>query len=55
MDSWSPEHTNLVLLGIAVASEVIAVSPLKSNSIAQLILGLLRGLVGAKGTKGAKK
>ena len=48
---WSPEHTNMVILGVAVASEVIASTPLKSNSIVQLFLNLAKALTGIRGTK----
>ena len=48
---WSHDHTNMVLIGIAVASEVIASTPLKSNSIVQLLINLAKSLVGIRGNK----
>lgn len=34
--------TAMVAIGVAAASEIIGISPLKSNSIIQLVLQILR-------------
>lgn len=34
--------TAMVAIGVAAASEIIGISPLKSNSIVQLVLQILR-------------
>lgn len=38
MDAMSPETTAVVAIVIAAGSEIIAISPLKSNSWIQLLL-----------------
>ena len=54
MSGWSPDHTNMVAIGIAVASEVIGALPVKSNSVVQIVLNtvlsLARRLFGLRGT-----
>jgi hypothetical protein len=42
MDAMSPETTAVVAIVIAAGSEIIAISPLKSNSWIQLLLQAAR-------------
>lgn len=42
--SWVIEHKDVFLLLLLAISEVIAVSPAKSNSIVQLVLNLVKAL-----------
>ena len=42
MDAMSPEPTAVVAIVIAAGSEIIAISPLKSNSWIQLLLQAAR-------------
>ena len=35
-------NTAMVAIGVAAASEIIGISPLKSNSIIQLVIQILR-------------
>ena len=42
MDAMSPETTAIIAIIIAAGSEIIAISPLKSNSWLQLILQAAR-------------
>jgi hypothetical protein len=37
-----PATTAMIAIGLAAASEIIALSPLRSNSVIQLILDILR-------------
>lgn len=39
---WSPEHGDIALIGVALASELIGISKFKSNSVAQLIINTLK-------------
>lgn len=39
---WSPEHGDIALIGVALASEIIGVSKLKSNSVVQLLLSTVK-------------
>jgi hypothetical protein len=42
MDAMSPETVAVVAIVIAASSEIIAISPLKSNSWIQLLLQVAR-------------
>ena len=42
MDSMSPETTAIIAIIVAAGSEIIALSPLKSNSWIQLLLTAAR-------------
>lgn len=42
MDAMSPEHAAIIAIIIAAGSEIIALSPLRSNSWVQLLLSAAR-------------
>ena len=42
MDSMSPETTAIIAIIVAAGSEIIALSPLKSNSWVQLLFSAAR-------------
>lgn len=39
-----PATTAMIAIGLAAASEIIALSPLRSNSIIQIVLQVLKNL-----------